>query len=194
MPTWLWQDILNIVAILAIALFAVNKVLPGVLSRIVTQQLDEQLESFKNSLQTVLERYKISHGTLHAARASIIADLYAKLLRAWWSWESGSVRFDSTRGIDAGALRAALAATDEFREVSYRSHLYLTSSAIELISSAQALFESLRGFVSASGTLRGGSTPEDMFETYEEVNEGLLELREALETEFRRILGAEDTL
>jgi hypothetical protein len=194
MATWLWQSLISAASVLIVALYIINKIAPNIITATLQRQWSQQLEQFKSDLQTVLERYKISLGTLHAVRASVIAELYAKLLRAWWAWGASIVRADPSGKIDGRMVLAALEATDDFREVSYRSRLYLTSAANELIYNAQVSLESLRGFVQADGELRGGSSVADIFTEYEEVDQFLSSLKDAMEREFRKILGAEDTM
>jgi hypothetical protein len=137
-------------------------------------------ETFKKSLEAILERSKASFSTLHDARAAVIAELYAKLLEAWRGWE----RMHSS----SIPLEDALRMNDEFWSVYYRSRLYLTSNAIELLSQALQSFQ----VMGSAAKIGAGKAEEITANAYVRMDDTLRELQQPLEREFRLILGTED--
>jgi hypothetical protein len=138
---------------------------------------------------TLLERYKVSISTLHDARSAVIAELYAKHLEVWRSWEQvqSSGADDATR---MDMVRDAIRANSDFRSLYFQSRLYLTTNALEL------LFRVLQSFQQMSSVAQLDTARADVLivNAYRRMDDTLLGLQQPLETEFRLILGTEDII
>ena len=195
-----------VTVVLAFFLFALllNQLAPQYLTELMKNALQserekaaaartEDLEYAKSELQTVLERYKVGISTLHRARADVSADLYAKLLESWWAWDIAVRALQPENPIDDTYFGSSLKSSDDFRTLSYRSRLYLTTAAVTLVFQAQAKFENMKTVVQARH-IDSGTAFDSIVAAYDNADSELTELIDQLEQEFRRILGAEDKL
>lgn len=185
---FLLNVISNVVVSVLIVLLIVKTIAPDLLTSAFKAGWDKQLEQLKSELQTVLERFK----TLHSVRADIIADLYARLIEAWWAWESSTYAILLTSDPRSVDLSEAIVATRRFREISYRSRLYLTRNAIELTSLALEALDGPRGLAGLDNRTQPHVTDAAFFKQFQTMDSALTNLQVSLEAEFRKILKAED--
>ncbi len=163
---------------------------------LIKQLLEKDLVSFKLNLEKVAFEHQIRFSKLHEIRAQIIADLYGRLYEFHWA-VCGFLREFYTANHDTKRilLEKLNAKSYDFKDFFDKHRIYFTEN---ICSKIDVIVESLYSSYVPLETIVAGTdrNDEQVTKAWEKcaniVKDKYPEIRESLESEFRKILGVID--
>jgi hypothetical protein len=188
----LWQSLLVAFGGNAALLLAL-----GFLARsLVSSALEKDVEKFKATLQLAAVEHQVRFSRLHDKRAKVLAELYRLLVAAYWSASEFTSPLQWADADRRAQYAAALNATAAYFRFFDQHRIWLPR---ELCQPLERFAKELR-----TPTLRLGAylqferlnerTAQEQLEAWDKcwqaVSDEIPKLREAIEDEFRNLLGA----
>jgi hypothetical protein len=162
-----------------------------------TSKLTQETEAFKAELQRTAVEHEVRFARLHATRAKVIADLYARLVDA----EREGDHFVKVDVWDDERRREAYAATElklvELYFFVEKNRIYLPEPACDLLSNFVLTIRSSAISMHAYARIDPTTSNQTLIEerakvlkqAFESFQSNIPAARKALESEFRTILG-----
>jgi len=172
----------------------------GFLGRsLLSNALDKDLEKFKGQLQLAATEHEIRFSRLHEKRAEVIAELYKLLVQATWEAESFTSPMEWVGEPDKKEKYiTAMNAIVEYFRFFDQHRIYISPN---LCNKLEEFAQKLRTPVIQFGvwvrhdylTDQAAQNKNDAWDTaWDSVKNDVPQLREAVEQEFRMLLGADD--
>jgi len=160
--------------------------------------LSKDLESFKGQLQLAAFEHQVRFSRLHERRASILADLYSKIVQLHGAASSFVHWYASDRDEEKDRrLKELWQAADEYRGYFERHRIYFDEPTCTIVDSLNDALSKATSVLAAITHDRNylAVTQEQAFGLWKTavgvLDENVPKLKKALEDRFREILGVE---
>jgi hypothetical protein len=196
-----WQDVVTNIGTTAVSATVVVGAVAWVIKTAVSHRLSRQAEEFKNSLQMMALEHQVRFSKLHEKRAEVIAGVYERLVDV----EKEGGRFVLVEGFDNGTERQQ-EAWDKIRAAMLDVSLFIEKHRIYLPERICALLKTFLDIMSKNLTGVGvyssikspiaktqADKQEVLAKAYEAFQSDIPAAKRALEDEFRKMLGVEDS-
>jgi hypothetical protein len=204
-----WQEVFTTIGSTAVVVSAFAFLTKSVINHFLARDVekfkallqanaDMEIEKLKNSLQMVAHEHQVRFSKLHEKRAEVIADLHARLVDA----ERDGSRFITVEAWDDDTRREAYNATHKKIVGLYyfveKNRIYLPEPVCELLASfVEEVRKGMIGmntyapFEPSANPRHNETRVSVVTHVYESFQGTIPAARKVLESEFRKMLGAE---